>query len=308
MNYKTYKFPSVYKVILGQTFLNTVNLNGKDYVVGEKVMRGGSHLWDTDSLIKYTPLFLKYLKDIKNEDISKIVLSVPTATFANAVKQSKSGKTDTYFNKMITKIKDTFGDEVEDIRFLPQGVSALYYYKKEGEVKTGDKVLTIDGGFNMLNLAITEIKNNSLDLIFDESEFEKGIRTLLIDYFLPLLRENVAEDTPKEYHYLKDVFLAGEIGVGLNSVNVKNYIEMATKQYLDDLMKLITQTIKYLSHKNHSYNVMNIVGGLSYYLIDKIKLSRKVIIPDGKGEFMTVIGMATKYPEHLAVDLGFADI
>lgn len=306
MNYKTYKFPSVYKQVIGENFLDTVKMNGNEYLVGEKVMRNGSHLWDTNSLIKYTPLFLKYLKDVKGEDISNIVLSVPTATFANAVKQDKSGKTDTYFNKMTIKIKDMLSDEVKDVKFLPQGVSALYYYKSLGEIKTGDKVLTIDGGFNTLNLAITEVGENSLNLLFDESEFDKGIRTLLIDKFLPLLQKEIAEDIPKDYHYLKKVFLSGEIGIGLNSISVKPYVEIATKVYLDELMEFVTQTVKRSS--DESYNVINVVGGLSYYIQNKIKSSKKVIIPEKNGEFMTAIGMATKHPKHLAVDLGFGDV
>ena len=277
-----------------------MELDGKQYLVGEKATKGGNHLWGLDSLIKYAPLFLKYLKQEKNEDISEVVIAIPTKTFALAVKAANAGR-ESFFDKMSKRINDIIPET--KVYFLPQGVSAIYYYKEKGEIKKGDSVLTLDGGFNTLNIAITQVKD-SLDILYQESVFDKGIRTLLVDKFLPLLQSEIAEDIPKEYHFLKKIFLKKEIDLSLKTISLENQVEIAVKSYLDEVMDYILNAIQ--RETDAEYNVINVVGGLSYYL--QINSNKKVLIPQRNGEFLTAIGMATKYKNALALDLGFGDI
>lgn len=301
--YRFYKFPSAFKQVMGDTFLDTVEFNGRNYIVGDNATKGGNHLWDLESLIKYAPLFLKYLKEIKNENIKNVVLSIPTATFANSIKKLQKGESN-YFERIADNIKKTL-PEVEELNFLPQGVSAIYYYKEKKEINEGDRVLTLDGGFNTLNIAITEVQT-PLNLLFQESVFDKGIRSLLIDKFLPLLQKDIMEEIPKEYHFLKKIFLRKEMEIALTNISVSPQVELAVSSYLDEVMDYVLHAIQ--RESDQYYNIINVVGGISYYLQDKINTSKKLIVPKKNGEFLTAIGMAAKYKNALAVDLGFGDV
>ena len=39
-----------------------------------------------------------------------------------------------------------------------------------------------------------------------------------------------------------------------------------------------------------------------------IKTRKKLLLPEKDGKFYTVMGMATKHPGYLAIDLGFGDV
>jgi len=244
---KTYKFPSAYKRLATDSFRDTVDFQEKKYLIGEDAVVNGMAIWDIEKLKEVTPLFLKYLRDVRKEDISKVVLSVPSGVFANAIKRDKQGKK-SYFNEVREIVLNGL-KEIEDIRFLPQGVSAIYVYMNEDRMKIGDKVLTIDGGFNTLNLALTVV-GKPLDIVKNKSMFDKGIRKLLVDYFYPILIDELQMDINEEdYHLLKKLFLSKKIMKGFKTINISNLVEEAVENYIRDLME---EVYKFLM-KNYSF-------------------------------------------------------
>ena len=300
---RKYKFPSAYKRLVTDSFRDTVFYDGKYYLIGKDAETNGMAIWDIPKMVDVTPLFLKYLQDVKKEDISKVVLSVPSGVFAEAFKQKKQGRR-CYFDEVKEKVKGKLKD-VEEVKFLPQGVSAIYVYMQDKRLKEGDVVLTIDGGFNTLNLALTVV-GTPLDIVYNESLFDKGIRQLLLEYFYPLLVSEISYDIKKDYHFLKDIFLSKEIAKGFDIINVSSLVEEAVKNYVTDLKELIYEFLSRNNIKN--YDAINVVGGISYYLQNAIKTDKKLFLPEKDGEFLTAIGMAVKNPGFLAVDLGFGDV
>jgi hypothetical protein len=256
-------------------------------------IRPKEEVLNLEGLAKYYPILIKLLtkKDLITTD--QIAVSLPADTYMKEKKKT---------NGLIQKIQSGIMEEnenIKDVRVLPQGVVGTLTALKNKEIQKG-LILTIDGGFNTVNVSI--IDTNNLDIIYTRTYYnEIGIRNLL-DIFYSRLQKKFPE-TPYNLQMLKKIFLTGQYIHGKKDVRTEK--ERSIDEFVDALIAKITGDISKIMV---DYDQILVIGGLSYYLRDQqLNAPAEIVVPEENGEFYNVIGMKIQSGSP-SIDFGFGDI
>lgn len=282
------KVPSSFERLLGAraNLPEAIEFEGYKWLIG-KPSKQSEYPVNLQDLIKFYPLVVKFA-NVKDDAVA---VSLPAETY---FEDRLSGEV------LIKQIQERIKRETGiDAVVLPQGVIALQEIFNEGFLKP-DKTLVIDGGFNTVNVAITDEKGEILYTKTYYNEF--GIRDLLENYFKPELKRKYPETT-SNLQKLKGIFLDEIIDAGLTVIDVSNEKKVALQSFIEGMFSRI---VKDIERAGENFKQFTIVGGLSYY-VPEIQTNKPYFIPQDSGEFYTVKGMK-RYTGLPSIDFGFGDI
>jgi len=282
------KVPSSFERLLGAraNLPEAIEFEGYKWLVG-KPSRQSEYPVNLQDLIRFYPLVVKFA-NIKDDTVA---ISLPAETYFEDKLNNEP-----ILNEIRKRIKIETG---KDAIILPQGVIALQKVFKDENLYP-DKTLVIDGGFNTVNVAIT---NKEGDILYTKTYYnEFGIRDLLENYFKPELKRKYPETT-SNLQKLKEIFLEEQIDAGLVVIDVSNEKRLALQSFIEGMFSRI---VKDIERAGESFKQFAIVGGLSYY-VPEIETNKPHFIPKQYGEFYTAFGMKI-YSGLSAIDFGFGDI
>ena len=277
---------------------DAVEFEGFKYRIGETSGANIDYMYDLKDLVNYSHIFIRSL--IKDRPIEKVAISIPTEAYYSSKLKEDGG--------VVQKMKENLERNIptlKSVRVLPQGTSAVSYLvsKELVDPKNGN-ILVVDGGFNTVNISVTD--ETGKILYTNSIHDELGVYNLLTDYFREELKRKHDEVTTNA-QMLKEIFLKEKIDFGFNSVNITREKEQALSQFLPKLMERVTRELK---KKKIDFDQFVFVGGISYYISkDAISSSKTFYLPEENGEFLTLLGMREIVGEDYDVfDVGFGDV
>jgi len=300
MNENVNKIASTLTKLSGDEILaeDAIEFEGFKYRVGETAGSNIDYMYDLKDLVNYSHIFIRSL--IRNRPIEKIAISIPTEAYYSSKLKEDGG--------IIEKMKESLKRNIptlQNVRVLPQGTAAVSHLVMQNLINPKDgNILVIDGGFNTVNISVT----NELGKILYTNSIhdELGVYNLLTEYFREELKRKHDEVTTNA-QMLKEIFLKEKIDLGFNTVNITREKEQALVTFLPKLIERVTRELK---KKKIDFGQFVFVGGISYY-IDKniISSSKPFFIPEENGEFLTLLGMKEMVGSDYDVfDVGFGDV
>lgn len=290
------KFPSVFQKA-DEDDENAVFVKslGKYYKGLDNVdaIRPKEEVLNLEGLAKYYPVLVKILTKKGLITSDQIAVSLPADTYMKEKKKE---------NGLIQKIQSNIVEEnenIKDVKVLPQGVVGTLTALKNKEIQKG-LILTIDGGFNTVNVSI--INTSNLEIAYTRTYYnELGIRNLLEIFFSRLQKK--FPEAPYNLQMLKKIFLTGQYIHGKKDVKTEK--ERSIEEFIDALITKITGDISKIML---DYDQILIIGGLSYYLKDQqLNAPAEIVVPENNGEFYNVMGMKIQ-TGRTSIDFGFGDV
>jgi hypothetical protein len=290
------KFPSVFQKAdeddENSVFIKSLRkyYKGLDNV---DAIRPKEEVLNLEGLVKYYPILVKILTKKGLITSDQIAVSLPADTYMKEKKKE---------NGLIQRIQTGITEEnenIKDVKVLPQGVVGTLTALKNKEIQKG-LILTIDGGFNTVNVSIIDTSN--LEIAYTRTYYnEIGIRNLL-EIFYSRLQKKFPE-TPYNLQLLKKIFLTEQYIHGKKDVKTEK--ERSIEEFIDTLITKITGDISKIMV---DYDQILVIGGLSYYLKNQqLNAPAEIVVPEKNGEFYNVIGMKLQTGRS-SIDFGFGDV
>jgi hypothetical protein len=293
---KPLKFPSVFqKADEDDENAIFVKSLGRYYKGLDNVdaIRPKEEVLNLEGLVKYYPILVKILTKKGLITSDQISVSLPADTYMKERKK-ESG--------LIQRIQSGITEEnenIKDVKVLPQGVVGTLTALKNKEIQKG-LILTIDGGFNTVNVSI--INTNNLEILYTRTYYnELGIRNLLEIFYSRLQRK--FPEVPYNLQLLKKIFLTEQYIHGKKDVKTEK--ERSIEEFIDTLITRITGDISKIMV---DYDQILVIGGLSYYLKNQqLNTPAEIVVPENNGEFYNVMGMKIQTGRP-SIDFGFGDV
>ncbi|WP_457748600.1 hypothetical protein [Sulfurimonas sp.] len=276
---------------------DALSFEGLKFRAGDVSGSNLEYMYNLKDLVTYAHLFVQSVT--RDREVTKLAISIPTEAYYSSKLKEDGG----LVRKMEGQLKRHI-PSLKEVRVLPQGTSSLGYLvsKKLVDPKNGN-VLIIDGGFNTLNISVVD---SSGKIKYTQSiHDELGVFNLLNNFFREELKKS-HDEVPTNAQMLKNIFLAGFVDGGFETINV----EKEKKRAIDGFVpKLIDRVTRDLRKEKIPFEQFVFVGGISYYIPkDAIKTNKSFYIPKKDGEFLTVLGMRDIVGGDFDVfDVGFGD-
>jgi hypothetical protein len=220
---KTFKFPTwlAYYKPSSITEIEPITVDGKDYVVGEdaKVMKK-IDINDIDTLVKYLPVFVKYIKTVVGEN-GPVVSGLPPKHFK--------------------RLKDTAEKAVNLV--VPQTVGILADIEEKLPIEEEEYVLIIDIGFNTLDYLVAQKANERWSKKALESVDNYGV-SLAVEHFkkyLPIDLVGIVKNW--SLSKIMKVFETGNLKIAGETIDLFNYKIKAIEEYTEQLIQRLKEEL-----------------------------------------------------------------
>lgn len=237
--------------------VETINIAGNKYIIGKDTKYSTYRLEipNVEYLIKYSPVFLKYVLD-KVGNVDVLVTGLPP----NCKK---------HVDKFRENLNSVFDGEIE---ILPQGLGILY----DAESKLDGEAVVVDIGYNTVDCINVER---------DENDIWKKKRAVTIENFgvvkaVEILRELIPSDIAILKNWsvsrLLDCFEKEHIFISGEKIDLSAYKKESIKKYSEILMSKIEQEMKDVFKET---SAIVLAGGGAYYVTPGY-FGKNVIIPE----------------------------
>ena len=220
---ETFKFPTwlAYYKPSSISEIEPITVDGRDYVVGEdaRVMKK-IDINDIQTLVKYLPVFVKYVKEETGNE-GPVVTGLPP--------------------KYYKELKDTVLKTANFV--VPQGVGILMDVEDKLSVDNGEWVIVIDIGFNTLDYLIAEKRGEKWSKKAVDSVANFGV-SLAVEHFKKYLPSDVV-GIVKNWSLSKvmKIFEDGKLKIAGEVIDLSSYKQRAIEEYLEQLTQRLKEEL-----------------------------------------------------------------
>lgn len=239
------------------------NVAGREYIIGRDTKYSSFRIEipSVEELIRYAPVFLKYVQD-KFGGFDVIVSGLPPNCKAYISKYQESLKSVSQSSKIIV---------------LPQGLGILYDVASKENID-GNNIVIVDAGYNTVDCIVVDKSN--------DNAWKKKIAITLEGYGIMKAVEFMRASLPERFAVIKnwsasrllEIFEKGHMHFETEKIDLSVYKSQAVSMYAEILTSKIKQELKDL-YKDVEFVVL--AGGGAYYLKKESKLfGNKIYIPE----------------------------
>lgn len=262
VSHVSFSFPSqlAFYVEDGLSDVRKIEHEGKYYVVGEQSLAFSQKqsLASLDLLIKYSPVFLKYVLEELGIKEELVVVSGLPPRFKNYAQIYKE------------KLLSVGG--VQKVVIVPQTVGIL----EDVRTKAGlyEEGLIVDIGFNTVDyLAYRHTKGEFLKERSGTIE-NLGVKSA-VESFRTLLPEELGHRKNAPFVFLNSIFVSGFAQTGGKHINLLNIKRRVLEMWNEQLLARLTEEVgEFLKERS-----LIVVAGGGAYLVDKAIFGREVYVP-----------------------------
>ena len=220
---ETFKFPTwlAYYKPSSISEIEPITVDGKDYVVGEdaRVMKK-IDINDIQTLVKYLPVFVKYVKQ-RTKTEGPIVTGLPP--------------------KHYRVLKDEVLKTIDLV--VPQTVGILADVEGKLPIEDGEYIIIIDIGFNTLDYLIAQKTTERWSKKALESVDSFGV-SLAVDHFKKYLPSEVVGIVKNwSLSRIMKIFEEGKLKIAGEVIDLSSYKQRAIEEYTEQLIQRLKEEL-----------------------------------------------------------------
>jgi len=239
--------------------LEMVNIAGNKYIIGKDTKHSTYRIEipNVEYLIKYAPVFLKYvLNKVNINDVDVVVTGLPPSCKR-------------YVEPFIENLKTVFSKHIE---VLPQGIGILY----DTEDKLDSEAIIIDIGYNTVDCISVEKDEYNVWKKKRAVTMENLGVMKAVEILRELIPDNIAILKGWSASRLLECFEKGYIFLSGEKIFLDQYKKDSILKYTEILMSKVDQEFKDLFRETPA---VVLAGGGAYY-VNNSSFGKNIIIPN----------------------------